>query len=122
MHDEADSAWLLTTILSAAEGAGIEMAVSPKASVDEGDSLHVDVGAAVLDAGAFLGGHSGYAALESLRKSEERFRSVVESIHDAVFMTEGTLITYANLACSKLLGITPTPTAPFSISTTTTCR
>ncbi|HVW26282.1 MAG TPA: response regulator [Polyangiaceae bacterium] len=116
MHDEADSAWVLTTILSAAEEAGIEMAVSPKTSAGESDSLRVDVGAAVLDAGALVGARAGHAALESLRKSEERFRSVVESIHDAVFMTEGTLITYANLACSKLLGITPTEAAPFEVT------
>lgn len=39
-----------------------------------------------------------HLAFETLRRSEERLRSVVESIPEAIFITEGTTITYANPA------------------------
>lgn len=45
------------------------------------------------------------AALESLRRSEQRFRSLVESIPEAVFVTEGTTVTYANPAFESALGL-----------------
>ncbi|HEX4337046.1 MAG TPA: response regulator [Polyangiaceae bacterium] len=79
-----DDDWLRATILEGARGAGITLA---------GSTSHDD-------------------ALESLRRSEERFRSVVESIQEAVFMTEGTLVTYSNRAFSALLGVTPTAGTP----------
>lgn len=41
-------------------------------------------------------------ALESLRRSEERFRSVVETIPEAIFITDGTLLDYANPAFRTL--------------------
>ncbi len=44
-------------------------------------------------------------ALESLERSEARFRSVVESIPEAVLITEGTKLTYANRAFTDLTGI-----------------
>lgn len=42
------------------------------------------------------------AALESLRRSEERFRSVVETIPEAIFITDGTVLDYANPAFRAL--------------------
>lgn len=44
-------------------------------------------------------------ALESLEKSEERFRSVVERVPEAVFMTTGTSLSYANRAFLEFVGI-----------------
>lgn len=44
-------------------------------------------------------------ALESLKRSEQRFRSLVESIPEAIFVTEGTTITYANPAFEHALGL-----------------
>src|SRR6185503_16771037 len=44
------------------------------------------------------------SALESLRRSEERFRSVVESIPEAIFVTDGTRLVYANPAFSAAFG------------------
>src|SRR5690242_19022730 len=115
--DEAESKWLAASIVDAAERAGIAMALSRvPATGHTGESLNVEVSSSAGDAGAFVGARAGHAALESLRKSEERFRSVVESIQDTVFMTEGTLITYANRACSKLLGISPTKEATFEVT------
>ncbi len=115
--DEAQSGWVAAAIVDAADRAGIAMTLSraPGAGV-AGQGLKVDVSTSAGEAGAFVGARAGHAALESLRKSEERFRSVVESIQDTVFMTEGTLITYANRACSKLLGIAPTKEAPFEVT------
>jgi PAS domain S-box-containing protein len=53
------------------------------------------------------------AALESLRRNEERFRSVVETIPEAIFITNGTLLDYANPAFRMLLDLsteeTPAP-------------
>jgi PAS domain S-box-containing protein len=54
-------------------------------------------------------------ALESLQKSEERFRSVVESIQEVVFMTEGTSVTYANRAFAALFGVKPSASAPIDV-------
>jgi PAS domain S-box-containing protein len=45
------------------------------------------------------------AALESLRKSEQRFQSLVESIPEAIFVTDGTTVTYANPAFEHALGL-----------------
>lgn len=45
------------------------------------------------------------AALESLSKSERRFRSLVEGIPETIFVTEGTTITYANPAFEQTLGL-----------------
>lgn len=45
------------------------------------------------------------SALESLRRSEQRFRSLVESIPEAIFVTEGTAVIYANPAFELALGI-----------------
>jgi PAS domain S-box-containing protein len=45
------------------------------------------------------------SALESLKRSEQRFRSLVESIPEAIFVTEGTAVTYANPAFEHALGI-----------------
>jgi len=39
----------------------------------------------------------------------------VESIHEAVFMTEGTLITYANRAFTALIGVRPSATDPVDV-------
>lgn len=44
-------------------------------------------------------------ALESLKRSEQRFRFLVEGIPEAIFVTEGTAITYANPAFEHALGI-----------------
>jgi len=44
-------------------------------------------------------------ALESLNRSEQRFRSLVESIPEAIFVTTGTTIAYANPAFESALGL-----------------
>jgi PAS domain S-box-containing protein len=44
--------------------------------------------------------------VESLRRSEERFRKVVESIPEAIFMTRGTRLVYRNRAFAELFGVT----------------
>jgi PAS domain S-box-containing protein len=46
---------------------------------------------------------------ESLKKSGERFRTLVESIPEAIFMTRGTTLTYANRAFIQLFGIPEDP-------------
>lgn len=46
-----------------------------------------------------------HLAFETLRKSEERLRSVVESIPEAIFITEGTTITYANAAFLQMFEV-----------------
>jgi len=50
---------------------------------------------------------SDRVALESLRRSEERFRSVIESIPDAIFITDEARLIYANPAFQDLFGLTP---------------
>ncbi|HVU03092.1 MAG TPA: PAS domain S-box protein [Polyangiaceae bacterium] len=44
-------------------------------------------------------------ALESLRRSEARFRSVVETIPEAIFITDGTRLVYANPAFCTAFGV-----------------
>jgi PAS domain S-box-containing protein len=85
----------------------------------DGKTVSVEVGLAPLDVGeqsavlAFVTDVTHRrSTVESLRKSEERFRSVVEGLSEVVFMTEGTMITYANRAFSALLGVTPSESSP----------
>jgi two-component system cell cycle sensor histidine kinase/response regulator CckA len=111
--------WLASTILQAAAQAGVEVAVTSAGLNAEGmapDRVSVSLELDRLESGdgssALTDSASRHEALESLRRSEERFRSVVESIEEAVFMTEGTQITYSNRAFSTLLGVTPSPAAP----------
>jgi two-component system cell cycle sensor histidine kinase/response regulator CckA len=54
-------------------------------------------------------------ALDSLKRSEERFRSVVESIPEAIFITEGTSLTYANPAFVELIGVDPSQDGPLDV-------
>jgi PAS domain S-box-containing protein len=97
--DQDRAGWLAGTILQAAEQAGIGVTVTP---------AHDGLGEAMVITDVT----HRRKALESLRRSEERFRSVVENIQEAVFMTEGTLITYANRAFTSLLGVEPSSTNP----------
>ncbi len=108
------SEWLAATILEGAQRAGVGLDVT---AVDAEFVPRRDVALTAGptqpgDARAPAGDASRREALESLRKSEERFRSVVESILETVFMTEGTLVTYSNRAFAALLGVTPSPVAP----------
>lgn len=48
-----------------------------------------------------------HLALASVRDSEERFRSVVDRLPEAIFITEGTEVTYANPVFADLLGRKP---------------
>ena len=96
-HDHAG--WLAGTILQAAEQAGIGVTMTAAPDGLREVMVITDV-------------THRRKALESLRRSEERFRSVVENIQEAVFMTEGTLITYANRAFTALLGVEPSSTNP----------
>lgn len=96
------SGWLAATILQAAERAGIGVTLTP-----DQDGLRESL--VITDA------TQRRKAVESLRKSEERFRSVVENIQEAVFMTEGTLITYANRAFATLLGVEPSSMNPIDV-------
>lgn len=70
-------------------------------------SLEVGLGAITVDGHfgvvAFIADVTpGREALELLRRSEERFRSVVETIPEAIFITDGTLLDYANPAFRAL--------------------
>lgn len=53
-----------------------------------------------------------HLALESVEKSEARFRSVVESIPEAIWITEDDRITYANPALISLLGLSRSEDLP----------
>ncbi|HEX3596711.1 MAG TPA: ATP-binding protein [Polyangiaceae bacterium] len=117
VSDEEHAEWLASTVLQAAEQTGIGVRVAKGAGGGEehptisfGDSRDAASQSAVASA------PSRHGTLESLRKSEERFRSVVESIQEVVFMTEGSLITYSNRAFATLIGVIPSATSPVDAS------
>jgi PAS domain S-box-containing protein len=56
-------------------------------------------------------------ALESLKRSERRFRSVVERIPEAVFMTVGSSVTYANPAFQRVFALGPGDVPGLDVST-----
>lgn len=78
----------------------------------DGTRVFLDIGLGGIEIGgvpgivAFMADMTlARAALESLKRSEQRFRSLVESIPEAIFVTAGTIVAYANPAFELALGL-----------------
>ena len=84
----------------------------------DGTRVELEIGMGALDVGgvpsvvAFIADMThARIAFESLVQSEQRFRSLVESIPEAIFVTEGSTVSYPNPAFEFPLGLDPSARA-----------